>query len=405
MTDRSSTPEPLDAQMEAEAERLLAFAEASRDPEGGFGWLDSSGRLDPDRPVQTWVTARMTYVFALAHLRGQPGAGELADVGVAALAGFLRDDEHGGWFPEDPRTGTEQEKKAYDHAFVALAAATAALAERPGARELLDDVLDCFETRFWDADAGLSVDLWNRDWTELEPYRGANANMHLVETFLVVAEATGDPRWRDRALGIAERLIHVNARDNDWRVPEHFDPDWSVLPDYNRETPAHPFRPYGATIGHWFEWARLLGQLHTAFPEPPQWLLPDAQALFAAGLREGWAVDGQDGFVYTVDWDGAPVVRERMHWVVTEAIGAACVLGALCEGDYEAWLRTWWTYARRVLIDPRQGSWHAELGPDNTPSATVWEGKPDVYHSYQAMLLCLLPPAPTVAGALRQPPS
>ena len=30
--------------------------------------------------------------------------------------------------------------------------------------------------------------------------------------------------------------------------------------------------------------------------------------------------------VYTVDFEGTPVVRERMHWVVCEAIGAAASL-------------------------------------------------------------------------------
>ncbi|MDQ2781543.1 MAG: AGE family epimerase/isomerase, partial [Actinomycetota bacterium] len=33
------------------------------------------------------------------------------------------------------------------------------------------------------------------------------------------------------------------------------------------------------------------------------------------------------------------------------------------------------------------GSWHHELDEQNHPSSNVWEGKPDVYHAYQAMLL------------------
>ena len=34
-------------------------------------------------------------------------------------------------------------------------------------------------------------------------------------------------------------------------------------------------------------------------------------SLFEASVNEGWTVDGADGFVYTVDWEGRPVVRER----------------------------------------------------------------------------------------------
>ena len=55
-------------------------------------------------------------------------------------------------------------------------------------------------------------------------------------------------------------------------------------------------------------------------------MLDDARALFQAAIHEGWAVDGADGFVYTVGWDGVPVVRERMHWVVAEATATAAAL-------------------------------------------------------------------------------
>ena len=31
---------------------------------------------------------------------------------------------------------------------------------------------------------------------------------------------------------------------------------WQALPDYNIDNPADPFRPFGKTPGHAFEWAR-----------------------------------------------------------------------------------------------------------------------------------------------------
>jgi mannose/cellobiose epimerase-like protein (N-acyl-D-glucosamine 2-epimerase family) len=47
--------------------------------------------------------------------------------------------------------------------------------------------------------------------------------------------------------------------------------------EYNRDEPAHPFRPYGATVGHWLEWARLALHLRAALGSAaPQWLLDDA---------------------------------------------------------------------------------------------------------------------------------
>ena len=60
----------------------------------------------------------------------------------------------------------------------------------------------------------------------------------------------------DQALRSTERVVHGWARERDWRLPEHFTADWTPLPDYNRDHPADPFRPYGVTVGHQFEWAR-----------------------------------------------------------------------------------------------------------------------------------------------------
>ena len=84
--------------LEAEGDRLLAFARASVHPDGGFAWLDEEGSPQLDRPAELWISCRMTHVFALAHLMGRRWAGELVDHGVAALAGRLRDHEHGGWW-------------------------------------------------------------------------------------------------------------------------------------------------------------------------------------------------------------------------------------------------------------------------------------------------------------------
>jgi sulfoquinovose isomerase len=379
------------AELDAECERLLRFAVASRDPDGGFGHLDAAGRLDRGAPVELWLTCRMTHVFALGRSLGFPGSGELVGHGLAALTGPLRDARHGGWFasvrPED-RT-----KQAYGHAFVVLAASSA------GDRALLDEALSIVDRRFWrDAD-GLVVDACAPDWSTVDPYRGVNANMHTVEAFLAAADATGDAEWRRRALRITERVVHGFARDAGWMLPEHYTAGWAPLPDHNRDRPGDPFRPYGVTPGHLLEWSRLALGLRAALgPDAPGWLLPDAVALFDAAVAT-W--DG--GFPYTVDFDGTPVVRQRMHWVVAEALGAAATLWTVTGEDrYDDWYARFWAYARDVLIDRAGGSWWHEVDPDGRPAGTVWPGKPDAYHAVQAVLIPRLPVAPTIAAALRR---
>jgi mannose/cellobiose epimerase-like protein (N-acyl-D-glucosamine 2-epimerase family) len=388
----------------AEGDRLLEFARASSHPDGGFAWLDDDGDPQLDRPVELWITCRMTHVFALAHLMGRPYAAELVDHGVAALTGRMRDAANGGWWAAVDADGpATRDKTAYEHAFVVLAASSAVAAGRPGSADLLAEALDVLDRHFWDPEAGMVVEQWDESWTVLDDYRGVNANMHTVEALLAAADVTGDAVLRDRAQQIVTRVVHGFARDNHWRIPEHFDAHWRPVLDYNRDEPAHPFRPYGATVGHWFEWSRLTLGLRAALgDDAPAWMLDDAVALFDAGVREGWAVDGAAGFVYTVDWDGAPVVRERMHWVATEAIAAASTL-ARVTGDpvYAVCEDVWWSYAEQHLIDRERGSWHHELDPENRPASGTWAGKPDVYHAFQATLVPQLSVSPAFAAALR----
>jgi sulfoquinovose isomerase len=398
-----------------EADRLAVLTDAAR-TEGGFGWLDDGCRLDGPR-LSTWITCRMTHVAGLALLAGLPGttpvrrgdparAGGPVDYreqvahGVAALEGGLHDKELGGWFVHVDRDGPlEDTKNAYDHAFVVLAASTAAIVGAPGAGPLLDRALETVTDHFWDEREGLLVDSFDRSWSTLDGYRGINANMHAVEAFLAAGTATGDLAWTERAARIADR-VRGWAAERDWRVPEHFDSSWRPIWDYHHDQRDHPFRPYGATVGHGLEWSRLLVQVDVALGEDVRH--DDARALYARALADGWAVDGADGFIYTTDWHGAPSVRTRMHWVCCEAIAAAATLAEVTgDHQYEADYRRWWDYARDHLVDPDRGGWHHELDTANRPAATVWPGKPDLYHAVQACLLPLVPPAPSAAGAVR----
>jgi sulfoquinovose isomerase len=395
--------EPTSAWLRAEADRLLDGARAARVLAGGFGWLDADGRIDPSRPRPLWISTRMTHCFALGTLAGRAGDAELVDHGLAALDGVLADTEHGGWYDavgdDGPLSGP---KGAYGHAFVLLAASSATVAGRPGAADLLARAGAVILAHFWDDEAGAMIEEWDRAWTAPDPYRGANANMHSVEAFLAAAGAAGDVAWLDRALRIAGRIIDREARARAWRVPEHFGPDWTVLPEYNADAPAHPFRPYGVTPGHGLEWSRLMVTLALALERAgrpaPGWLLESACGLFDRAVTDGWD-DERGGFPYTTDWQGRPVVPERFHWVTCEAIAAAWALHA-ATGE-PAYARDWarfWAYARATYLDGRPG-WLHEADAEGRPTSVTWSGRPDVYHALQATLISEVPPAPSFAEA------
>ncbi|MFC7376217.1 MULTISPECIES: oligoribonuclease [unclassified Brachybacterium] len=391
--------------LEGEGDELLVFGSESVREDGGFAWLDEDGAPDLSRPSELWITCRMTHSFALGHLLGRPDFGRFADHGVASLRGVFLDAEHGGWFASvaDGKP-VDDSKQAYAHAFVVLAASSALAAGRPGAQELLDEALAVLDEKFFEESAGMSVDTFDRTFTECEEYRGINANMHTVEALLAAADVTGERRWLDRAVGIMTRAIDEFARANDWALPEHYDTDWNPLLDYNRDQPNHPFRPYGATVGHWIEWARLVlhgrAALIAADGQAPEWMLEAATALMEKSAAS-FGADGAPGFVYTVDWDGTPVARERMHWVAAEAVGAAAVMYQVT-GD-RVWAERyeqWWEYISTYLLDADGGSWFHELDADNEPQGVTWPGKPDIYHAFQATLIPRLPVTPTLAAAL-----
>jgi len=390
------------ATLAAECDRLLDFGRHFPHPLGGAAWLDSRGQPDLSRPVYTYITARMLHVYAIGHLLGRPGDADLAAEALAGLTGPLRDNANGGWLSSIDADGSSPDEKAcYAHAFVVLAASSAAVAGLPGARDLLAEALGVLDQRFFDTDAGMLVDSWDRNFTKLDDYRGVNANMHGVEALLAAADVTGDHAWRERALGISRRVALEFAQPHSWRIPEHFDPDWRPQLEHNRDRPDDPFQPYGATVGHGLEWSRLLLHLEASLADPPDWLLPAAKGLFDRAVADGWAVDGADGFVYTTDWDGTPVVRDRMHWVLAEAIAAAAALRTRTGDDrYAEQAATWWAYAERYLLDRTYGSWHHQLDSSNHVIETVWPGKPDLYHAVQATLIPRLSLAPTMATAL-----
>lgn len=391
-------------QLDHEYRRLLEFGLHFAHPLGGAAYLDDVGRPDFRQPVQTYITARMAHVYSLAHLTGTvPTAGALADTALAGLRGRLWDPGSGGWFSSLGDDGeSPDEKTCYTHAFVVLAASSGSIAQRAGAPELLGLALDIWNKYFWDSESGFYVDRWDRTFSTLDPYRGLNSNMHSVEALLAAADATGEMCWRERALGIVQRVVKV-AREHNWRLPEHYDQQWQPLLEHNRDRPDDPFQPFGATVGHGLEWSRLILDLEASLgAAAPSWLAGAAGSLFDRAVIDGWSVDGATGFVYTTDWDGRPVVRDRMHWVVAEAISAGAAFYRRTGLDrYSELVDTWWRYAQAMVWDLAGGSWHHQLDAANRPISTVWPGKPDLYHAVQATLLPRLPLAPGIALALR----
>jgi sulfoquinovose isomerase len=389
-----------------EADSLIAFGRSAALPEGGFGWLGIDGAVDPAQPCPLYINTRMTYVFSLAHLAGVPGTAPLAASGIQALLRRYADTANGGWFASIDMSGrvVDATKVNYSHATTLLATSSAVAAGIPGADSALAITTAAIDQHFWSDAEGGARESWDAGFTESEPYRGANSNMHSVEAYLVTGDVTGDPVWHQRAAVIAAHLIDRHARANAWRIPEHYDERWQPRPDYNSERPHDQFRPYGTTPGHSFEWARLLLVLEAAQPEPPAWLIEAATALFDTAVADAWHRDGHPGPIYTIDGNGQPVVPARLHWVACEAVLAADALyRRTCAERFAAIAAGWWDEIDRYFLDREHGGWWHELTPDMVPATSTVTGKPDLYHAYQAVLFPSLPISPAAAVVLAHP--
>ena len=416
------------------AESLLRFGHRFPSPEGGSYYLGDDGTPWKDRSRETWITARMCHVYSLGVFLGHPGSEELADAALKGLRGELHDAENGGWYSgRTAEGGILPGKQCYAHAFVILAASSALLAGRPGAKELLDEAVALYDNRFWNEEEGLACDTWNTEFTELDGYRGLNANMHTVEAFLAASDVTGDPKYRVRAGRIIDRVL-VWAGNNDWRIPEHYSSDWQPDLMCNIDKPDDPFKPFGATPGHGIEWARLITQwaLSTfggqcAAGENRQGVgapagdcplekaaryraqnaaekyLDAAEHLFGRAIGDAWNADGAPGIVYTTDWEGKPVVHDRMHWTLAEAINTSAVLYHVTGNEpYAALYEEFMRYLDTKVMDHVNGSWFHQLDRENRLLNTVWPGKSDLYHALQAMLIPYYAADLSIAPAVKQ---
>ncbi len=388
-------------------ERLFVFGHRFPSPGGSSWYLGDDGTPWTEKNREAYVTCRMAHVYSIASLMGHEGSEALVDAAVKGLRGELRDKEHDGWYEGLTPGGSHLSgKQCYAHAFVILAGTSAYLAGRPEAEELLQEALEVYDRYYWNEEEGLSCDNWNTEFTVMDDYRGLNANMHSVEAFLAVADAAGKEEYRVRAGRIIDHVLGW-AKDNHWRIPEHYTKDWEPDLEKNREKPDDPFKPYGATPGHGLEWARLITQWAlSTYKEDKESMLPYIKAseeLFRRAVEDAWNADGAPGICYTTGWDGKPIVHERMHWTLAEGINTAAVLYHVTKKQeyadaYAAFMR----YLDEKVLDHVNGSWFHQMDQNNQVTGTVWPGKPDIYHALQATLIPYYAPEASIALAVKE---
>lgn len=387
-------------------EGLFAFGHKFPSPGGSAYYLGDDGTPWKERNRESYVTCRMTHVYSMASFLGHEGSENLVDEALRGLCGELNDKKNGGWYAGLNKDNEPLPmKQCYAHAFVILAATSGILAGKAEAKGLLKEALETYDKYFWKEEEGLSSDTWNTEFTVEDDYRGLNANMHTVEAFLAAADVAKDEKYRVRCGRIIDHVLGW-AKENNWRIPEHFTKDWKPDLNCNKERPDDPFKPYGATPGHGLEWGRLITQwaLSTYHGDAAgKAYIEAAENLYNRAVEDAWNADGAPGIVYTTDWDGTPVVHDRMHWTLAEAINTAAVLYRVTgkqkyADDYAEFMQ----YLDEKVLDHVNGSWFHQMDRSNHVVGTVWPGKADLYHAVQATLIPYYAADTSIALAVKE---
>ena len=352
------------------AEACMAFYRPRAiDPSGGlFHFFRDNGDVY-DRHTRHLVSSTRFVITAAMSYRatGNPADLERLHHAMAFVQNVHRHPETGGYawsldWRGGEKTVLDTTHHAYGLAFVLLAHAHATMAGVSTAHSGIEETYALLEQRFWEPEHGLYADEANAEW-QLSDYRGQNTNMHLCEALLAAHEATGEVIYLDRAEQLADNICIRQAARADGLIWEHYNADWSVDWDYNRDDTTNIFRPWGFQPGHLAEWAKLLLLLNERRPREDH--LPRARHFFDVAMKTSWDAE-HGGLFYGFAPDRSPCDTDKYFWVQAEAFAAAARLAvALNDPQYwEAYDRIW-AYAWEHFVDHQHGAWWRILRADN----------------------------------------
>ena len=353
--------------LEKHIQTTLAFYQPNVfDKDGGFfqHFRDDGSIYDADtRHLVSSTRYVFNYAMAARHFKDNSLL-PWVEHGLKYLESAHRQPESQGYIWLISKDGVEDATNhCYGLAFVIVAGSTALLAGVEAGRKTLESAWDLMEAHFWDAEAGLYRDEANADFSVVGEYRGQNANMHSCEAMLWAYEATGETRFLDRAGLLASNITQRQAAKADGLVWEHYDANWEVDWEYNKDDAKNLFRPWGFQPGHQTEWAKLLLILNRH--RPMDWLIPRAKELFDRALESSW--DAENGGInYGFAPGGSVCDGDKYFWVQAESFAAAALLAkATGDAKYTEWYEKIWEYSWEHMVDHEYGAWYRILTQDN----------------------------------------
>lgn len=340
-------------------------------------------------------STRFLFTFSMAYRHfGNKEYWVALKHGLDFLRNVHRNPDTGGYawilgFENGKKEVRDATNHCYGLAFVLLAYSHALRAGLIEAKPYLEETFALMEQQFWQPEFGLYADEASSDWKRLDPYRGQNANMHACEAMIAVYEATGEKRYLDRALLLAQNIAVRQAQQSGGLVWEHYREDWSIDWEYNLHDKSNIFRAWGYQPGHLTEWTKLLlilDRYREHLSGDTSWLVPTATQFFDAALASAWDKD-YGGIYYGFAPDGSICHDDKSFWVQAESFAAAALLAARTgEARHWDWYDRIWTYSWDRFIDHEYGAWFNRLHRDNTKYSD--EKSPSSKVDYHTMGAC-----------------
>jgi mannose-6-phosphate isomerase len=308
---------------------------------------------------RTLVQARQIYVFCTAGRLGWNGPWrKVADAATDTLLARGRDTE-GDWIFSFDGDGRPADLRAdlYTQAFVIFGLSHA------GQLLARADALDAARRTCQRLDAAWAHSAGGFVEGAIEPLRRQNPHMHLLEAYLALHAATGEPVQRARAEQIGALLTDRLLVREPVGLIEFFDEAW------------RPVEPVELWPGHHYEWAWLLDQLQRASGADRS---AEAEALLARA--EALGAGARNVVVDSVWLDGSPKDRGGRLWPQAERLKALLAL----RGHDDAAILAGLDVLEAAFDTPVRGAWRDRRLPDG-----AWEAGPALassgYHIVAAL--------------------
>lgn len=266
------------------------------------------GSIDTGADLRVRVQARQLFVFAVA---AEHGWLESANDRVHSLDRFMRERARRSDVPGyvhllSPELQVIDERvDLYDYAFFLLSRVShfkatgeaSSLEQATAIMAFLDDKLASSAGGWLEGDYPHDI-------------RRQNPHMHLLESFLALAEVSDDPQWLERSdhiIGLFERHFY---EANQGVLLEYFHSDLSAISDHSKQR---------AEPGHMLEWVWLLRWYQQLRQRD---MSAYAETLFGNARRFGIAGDTAL-MVDELEASGKKIKHSKRLWPMTEYIKAS----------------------------------------------------------------------------------